>query len=173
MAGYTGTRKTDWYLVIAGILLVLFGIAAYSAPWLFLEFLTVWAGIGFLISGIAGAVSYFQLRKYGASGWNLAMAIIDIIVGIMLIMHPFVFADLIPWMLGVAFIVVGVMEATGCLPFVNMVPASRAITVASGVLSVIVGVMFIMQPASFAIWVAVFALIRGITLVVIGFTSRV
>ena len=40
-------------------------------------------------------------------------------------------------------------------------------------LSIVVGVLFIVQPASFAVWVAAFALVRGITLVVMGFTSRV
>jgi len=173
MARNMGVRKTNWMLVIAGLLLVLFGIAALGAPWLFLELLTVWAGVGFLVSGVAGIVSYFQMRKFGASGWNLVMAIVDILLGVILIMHPFAFAEVIPWMLGVAFIVFGILEATGSMPFAGLMPESRAIMVISGVLSVIVGVMFIISPASFSIWVAVFALMRGLTLLFMGFTARV
>ena len=173
MGAQSGVRKTNWYLVIAGVVLVLFGIAAFSAPWLFLELLTVWAGAGFIFSGVAGAVSYFQMRKFGASGWNLAMAVVDIILGVLLILHPFAFAEVIPWMLGVAFILFGILEATGFMPFAGLVPESRAVMVISGVLSVIVGVLFIVQPASFSLWVAAFALVRGVTLVVMGFSARV
>ena len=173
MSASKGVRKTNWWLVVAGVVLVLFGAAALGAPWAFLEFLTIWAGAGFIISGIAGAVSYFQMRKFGASGWNLAMAVIDVILGILLIMHPFAFAGVIPWMLGVAFIVFGVLELTGSMPFARLMPESRPVMIVSSVLSIIVGVMFIVQPASFSIWVAAFALVRGVTLVFMGFTARV
>lgn len=166
-------RKTNWWLVIGGVILVVCGFAIFAAPGFFLEFLTVWAGVGFLISGVAGIASYVQLRRVKASaGWDLFMAVLDIVVGVLLIVHPFAFAELIPWILGAGFIVFGVVQVAGLMPFAALVPEVRIIAIISGVLSILVGVMFVVWPASLSIWVAAFALVRGITLVAMGFTSR-
>ena len=172
MASYS-ERKTNWWLVVGGIILVVCGFAIFAAPGFFLEFLTIWAGAGFLISGVAGIASYIQLRKVKpGAGWDLFMAILDIVVGIMLIAHPFAFASFIPWMLGIVFILFGILEVAGMMPFAKFIPEVRAIAVISGILSIIVGIMFIVWPASLSIWIAAFALVRGITLVAMGFTSR-
>ena len=166
-------RKVNWWLVIGGVVLVVCGIALFVAPGLFLEFLTVWAGAGFLVSGVAGFMSYFQLRR-GRDGaaWSLAMAALDLVLGALLIAHPFAFAGTIPWILGVAIIVFGIAEIVGMMPFAKLVPESRIVAIISGALSIVVGVMFIVWPASLSIWISAFALVRGITLVVMGFTVR-
>ena len=166
-------RKTNWWLVIGGVVLVICGIAVFAAPSFFLEFLTVWAGIGFLVSGITGMASYVQMRKVlDNAGWHLFMAVLDVIIGIVLIVHPIAFADVIPWMLGAVFMGFGLVEIIGLMPFSRIVPETRTIAVISGVLSVLVGVMFIVWPESLSLWIAAFALVRGITLISVGFTFR-
>ena len=166
-------RKVNWWLTLAGVVLVVCGIAIFAAPAFFLEFLTVWAGIGFLVSGAAGIVSYVQVRRHmGNAGFHVFMALLDIVVGIVLIVHPYAFAELIPWLLGAAFIAFGVMEIVGLMPFTHLIPETRTIAIISGVLSVLVGIMFLVWPASLSIWVAAFALVRGITLIAVGFISR-
>lgn len=166
-------RKINWWLVIGGIILAVCGFAIFASPGFFLEFLTVWAGIGFLISGVAGIASYFQLRRVKpGAGWDLFMAILDIIVGVLLIVHPFAFAEVIPWMLGVFFAAFGILQVAGLVPFARFVPEVRAIAIVSGALCILVGVMLFVWPASLSIWIAAFALVRGITLVAMGFTAR-
>lgn len=168
-----GKRKINWFLVLAGVVLVALGIVIFAAPWLFLEYLTVGAGAGFLISGFAGIGSYLKMRDVQeGTGLSLFMAILDIMVGIMLIVHPFVFVNSVPWMLGVAFIVFGVFEIAGTFPVARLIPESRTVMVISGILAVVVGAMFIIWPTSFSGWVAAFVLIRGITLLAIGVTAR-
>lgn len=168
-----GARKTNWWLVLAGVLLLAFAVAAFLAPYLFLEFITIAAGVSFVFSGIMGIGSYFKLRRLPNAGWSLLMAVLDILVGIMLILHPVAFAPVLPWILGVFFIVFGVCEAGATIPLGSLIPESRGIAIVSGVLTVIVGIMFIVWPDSLSLWVAMFALIRAITLIVAGFTSRV
>lgn len=168
-----GARKTNWWLVAAGVLLVVFAAFAALAPYLFLEFITVWAGVGFLFSGIMGITSYIKLRHLPNADWSLLMAILDILVGIMLILHPFALAPVLPWILGVFFILFGACEAGATIPLGALIPESRGMAIVSGVLTIVVGIMFLVWPSSLSIWVAMFAFIRGITLVVAGFTSRV
>lgn len=168
-----GARKTNWWLVAAGVLLVLFAACAFLAPGLFLEMLAVCAGIAFLFSGVMGIGSYFKVRKLPNASWSLLMAILDILVGIMMILHPVVLAPVLPWILGVSFILFGACEAGATIPLGRLIPESRGIAIVSGVLTIVVGIMFLIWPSSLSIWIAAFALIRGITLVVAGFTSRV
>lgn len=166
-------RKANWWLVFGGAVLILCGIAVFAAPVFFLEFITVLAGIGFFVSGAVGMASYIQLRGVRVNaGWHLFMAILDTVVGIMLILHPFAFAELIPWLLGAAFIAFGAIEIAGIASYARLVPETRTISVISGVLSILAGVMFIVWPASLSLWVAAFVLVRGITLVAVGFMSR-
>ena len=168
-----GQRKTNWWLVVGGIVLILFAIAAFAAPFLFLEFVAVWVGVGFLFGGIMGIVTYVQSRYIPGSGWSLFMAILDVVVGILMMLHPVAFAPVFPWLLGLFFIVFGVLQIAGTVPFGALIPESRIIMVISGILTVVVGIMFIVWPSSLSIWVAAFALIRGITLIVGGFTSHI
>lgn len=157
-------------LVITGLILIIFGVIAFGAPWAFLEFITIWVGAGFLLSGVGGIFAYSQQR--GASGWSLVMALLDIVLGVMFILHPFAFAGFLPWLLGIAFILFGLMEVSGSMPFAQLVPESRVIMVISGVASVVLGILFIIEPASFAMWVAIFAIVRGVTLMAVGLTAR-
>ena len=166
-------RKVNWWLVIGGAVLAVCGIAIFVAPAFFLEFLTVWAGVGFIVSGVVGFISYFQLRRGSEGGaWSLAMSILDLALGILFIVQPFAFSATIPWILGVAIIVFGVAEIVGMMPFARLVPESRIVAIISGVLSIVIGVVFIVWPASLSVWIAAFALVRGVTLVVMGFTVR-
>ena len=168
-----GERKTNWWLVLAGVLLIVFAICAFVAPYLFLELITVFSGVAFLVSGVMGIASYIKLRPLPNAGWSLLMAVLDILVGFMMILHPFVLAPVLPWILGVFFIIFGVAEAGATIPLGSLIPESRGMAIVSGVLTIVVGVMFIIWPESLSIWVALFALIRGITLALAGFTSRV
>lgn len=166
-------RKVNGFLLAGGIVLVVCGVVVFAMPSLFLEFLTVWAGIGFIVSGVTGLISCFRARKAGEGlGLSLFMAALDFAIGLLLVIHPFAFATLVPWLLGIAFIVFGALEVMGTFPFALHIPELRTIMVISGVLSAVIGVMFIIWPSSLSIWVAVFAFVRGITLIAIGLTSR-
>ena len=168
-----GARKTNWWFVLGGVVLVLFAIGTFFAPYFFLEVLTILAGFGFLFSGVMGIASYARYRFLPDAGLTLFMSILDVIAGVVMLLHPVVFAPVLPWLLGAAFIVFGAFEALGSAPFKGIAPESRTVMVISGVLTAIIGIMFIIWPSSLSIWVAAFALIRGITLVFAGFTAQV
>jgi len=166
-------RSVNWPLALGGIVLVICGIAVFAAPASSLKFLPVWAGIGFLVSGAMGIVSYVRTTKHmGKAGFHMFMAALDIAVGVILVVHPFAFAEVIPGLLGISFIVFGVAEVAGLMPFTHLFPETRTIAVISGVLSVLAGVMFLVWPASLSLWVAAFVLVRGITLIAVGFILR-
>lgn len=167
------TKTTNWWYVGGGVILLLCGAAALLAPHIFLAYLTVFAGLGFLLSCFAGLMSYRSAQRVkGSTGTTILMAVLDGILGVLLMAYPFAFEAVIPWLLGVGFIAFGVMEIVGVMPFTRFASDSRTIMVIAGILAIVVGVMFIVWPASLSIWIAAFALVRGITLIAVGFTAR-
>ena len=165
-------RRTNWWLVGGGAVLILFAFGTFAFPLIFLGTITVLAGFGFLVTGVSGIATFVRSRGLPGAGWTLVLAALDFIVGAMMLMHPVAFAPTIPWMLGIIFITFGIVEVVGTTPLGRLMPESRPITIVSGVMSAIVGIMFIIWPESLSIWIAAFAAVRGITLIVMGFLSR-
>lgn len=163
-------RGPNWWLVLGGVALIVCGGAVFAAPGLFLELITVWAGVAFFVSGVAGIASYVRLHRAGIpAGWDLFMAILDFVVGVVLVLHPYALASVIPWMLGASFVVFGVAELAGMVSFARSIPEIRTVSVVAGLLSAVAGIMLIVWPESLSLWVAAFALVRGVTLVALGF----
>ena len=167
-----GERKTNWWLVIGGVVLLVFAIGTFAYPAVFLELITITAGVGFIVSGVSGVITYAQTRPLPGSGWVLFMAVLDAVVGVMMLVHPIAFAPVLPWILGVMFIAFGILEIGGTGPFGVLIPESRPIIIVSGILTIVVGIMFIIWPTSLSLWVAAFAAVRGITLIAMGLMSR-
>ena len=91
-------KKHDAGLIVAGVLLVLCAFLLFFAPGVALVTLTAIAGAAFLVSGVFDIVAYVRFRAaMSLSGWAVAYAVLDIVVGLMLLVHPFAFAAVIPW----------------------------------------------------------------------------
>ena len=115
------TNKHDWGLIIAGALLVICSMFFLFAPGLALVTITVIAGAAFLVSGIFDIVNYFRFRKaMNLSGWALAYAALDIVLGVLFLVNPLVSAGALAWFIGAFFIVFGVFEAIGAFKVRNM-----------------------------------------------------
>ncbi len=167
------TKKRDWGLVVAGILLVLCGMFFVFAPGLTLVTMTVFAGAAFLVSGIFDIVSYIRFRKVAnMSGWALAYAILDIVVGLMFLIHPRALAAVIPWLIGLFFIIFGVFEIVGSFKIKGTGSSLWGWMLFSGIIGALCGVLFFVFPASFVIYMAVFVIMRGVSLAIYGASSR-
>ena len=84
-------KKWDWSLILAGILLLACGLLCCFAPNLTLATIAMIAGVGFLLSGVLGIVFYVRFRSMmSVSGWSLAYAILDVLIGLMFVLHPLV-----------------------------------------------------------------------------------
>ena len=92
----------NWGLFAAGIALVIIGFVLLMVPGLTLVSIAVIAGCMFLAAGIVDAYAYFKYREAeGLSGWALAYAVCDIILGALFIVHPIASAVVIPWVMGI------------------------------------------------------------------------
>ncbi|MEG0070391.1 MAG: DUF308 domain-containing protein [Raoultibacter sp.] len=162
-------KKWDWGLIVAGVLMVICaGICAFY-PGLTLVTIAAIAGAGFLISGIGDIIFYFRNRKtMEMSGWALAYAILDIILGLMFLLHPVAFASVIPWVVSFGFLLFGIFEIVLSIKAKGFGAPMWGFSLFSGIVNILCAIALFMVPASFAIFIAIFALWRGIAMVVQG-----
>ena len=107
------SKRHDWGLIVAGVLLVLLAIFITAFPGLTLATITAILGAGFLVSGILDLVGYVRLKGNlftSPSPWMIVYAVLDIIIGIMLLLHPIVFAGVVSWLVGIFVVAFGVIE---------------------------------------------------------------
>lgn len=166
------TKKHDWGLIVIGVLLVLCGIVFIVSPAETLVTLTIFAGAFFLVAGIFDIINYFRFRKTGAaSGWTIFYAILDIIIGLMFLIHPVALAGVIPWVIGIFVLVFGIYECIAAFSVRKTGTSMWGWVLFSGIVGIIIGLLFFFLPASFIIYIAVFLMLRGVTLAIFGWNS--
>ena len=166
------TKKHDWGLIIAGVLLVLCAFFFLVAPGLTLVTITAIAGAAFLVSGVFDIVNYVRFRKrMNLSGWSLVYAVLDIVIGLMFLVHPLAFAAVIPWVIGAFFIVFGVFEIIGSFKIKNSGASLWGWMLFSGIIGALCGITFFIAPAMLGIFLSVFILMRGASLIFFGWNT--
>ncbi len=91
-----------------GLLLEVLGIVAFALPWLSTLAVDLFVGWLLLLGGIARVVTLLRSRHWPGFWWSLASAILAIVIGIALVVHPLVGALTLTMVLGVVFFVEGV-----------------------------------------------------------------
>ena len=131
------------------------------------------AGAAFLVSGVFDIINYVRFHKVmNLSGWAIAYAVLDIVIGLMFLIHPLALAGVIPWMIGAFFIIFGVFEIVGSFKIKGTGSSLWGWMLFSGIIGALCGVLFFVFPASFVIYMAVFVIMRGVSLAIYGASSR-
>lgn len=131
-------------------------------------------GAGFLVSGILDLVGYVRLKGNlftSPSPWMIVYAILDIIIGIMLLLHPIVFAGVVSWLVGIFVVAFGVIEVIGAVQLHKFSMPMWGWMVFSGIVDILCGVVFFVYPAMLAVFLAVFVIMRGVSLIMYGWRA--
>ena len=148
------SKRHDWGLIVAGALLVLLAIFITAFPGLTLATITAILGAGFLVSGILDLVGYVRLKGNlftSPSPWMVVYAVLDIIIGIMLLLHPIVFAGVVSWLVGIFVVAFGVIEVIGAVQLHKFsMPMWGWIVL--GIVDILCGVVFFIYPAMLAVF---------------------
>ena len=170
MAAMTSGR--NWYLIIGGILLIVFGFVCFFYPGLTLVSIAFMAGVGFAFAGIMNIVSYAQYRGLpGVTGWMIAYGILDLLVAAMFLIHPLATSSVIPWLIGAFVLAFGIAELVQCVSLKRQGFAGWGYVLVSGIVNVILGVLFFAWPPLLAVYIAVYCVFAGATLIGLGATK--
>ncbi|MCI1479382.1 MAG: DUF308 domain-containing protein [Eggerthellaceae bacterium] len=159
----------DWELIIGGVILLAIGLVCLFFPNPTLVVLAILCGAGFLAAGISNIALWARMRKaLGFAGWALAYGIIDVIVGLVFVIHPAITAVVLPWVAGALVLVLGIFEAVASFNIRSLGFRIWGWPLASGIVSIIIGILFFNVPEIFAILLGLVAVMQGISLIVYG-----
>lgn len=170
--------KYWWLLLLLGIAVFVVGIFIFTYPGLSYIAMSMLFGILILVSGIVNiALAASSCNIAVGRGWLWAGGIIEVIVGLILMLHPVMSATTLPlflgfWLIFRSFGLIG----SGSDMMSLKVPGSGW-TIFVGILLLFCSVMILAQPLLFGveavvIWVGVSFLMAGISLGVFSFQLR-
>lgn len=150
-----------WYgLLLLGALMIGLGAFLIAEPHETLAVLTVLVGVLLLVDGVF-AIFGAILDRAGGRGLLAVVGILSIVAGIVLVRKPFTALLGVVLLLGVWFVVSGVLRVVYALS----VPGGRGAMLALAAVDLIAGVLLIAWPD---LGVATLAVILGIVLVIRG-----
>lgn len=128
--------------IFSSIIILILGILLLIKPDAVIHMISTIIGILILIPGINSLINYFK-TKYQP---NLIIGIITSIIGIVLIFNSTFVASLLPFVLGVFFIVNGVNKIQYAMELKRQNVVNYTTSLVISILIVICGVLFIVNP---------------------------
>lgn len=164
-----------WLLVVVrGVLAIIFGLLAIVWPGITLLVLALMFGIYTLVDGIASVamgVGRGEDRVY-----PIVIGVLGIIAGVVTLVWPHITVIVLLLVIAIWAIVVGVTEIASAVRLRKKIDNEWFLAL-SGVLALVLGLLLVVQPAVGAIAlvtaIATFAVVWGLTLVVLGFRLRI
>lgn len=168
-----------WFELIAGILLVVFGIFTYANPDRTLTWLVAVYGLIAIITGIADIVFYARASRFSGFGpfISFIFGILGIMAGVMLLLYPGAGSLIVVMLLPIWFI-------AHCISRISTLSLVRAVAgkwhyyfgLVVNILGIILGVLMIFYPAlsfiSAGFLIGTYLVLLGIDSIMIG-VSRI
>lgn len=158
------TLHEHWKMFLAeGIILMLLGVAAFMIPVFATQFVEAFIGWLFLISGIVGLYTTYQMRHAPGFWWSLVSALIAIIAGIILLSRPATGVLSLTLVVIVFFIIEGVASIMYALEHRRELSGQWVMMILSGIIDLfLAGIIFAGLPGT-AEWAI--GLLVGINLI--------
>jgi uncharacterized membrane protein HdeD (DUF308 family) len=160
-----------WLLVIVGVASLIAGVILVLEPSNSLAALAVVVGIFLLIDGIAELI-----RSFGNAVESRALAaiigLLGIVIGIILIRHPFHGVTAIGLVIGIWLVAVGAIRLFWAIALGRRV----LLNIGVAALEIIAGIVIVSDPhigyATLAILTGIWLILNGIATIAVGFAAR-
>jgi uncharacterized membrane protein HdeD (DUF308 family) len=164
-----------WALLLRGLIGVVLGALTLLMPAVSLASLVLLFAIYMIVDGVLGIVAAVRAaRRQERWGWLILEGIFDIGAGIVALLWPGITVLVFVILVAAWAIVSGASMAIAAFRLDRR--GARWLMALAGVLSVIWGVLLAIRPISGALvltlWIGAYALVFGITLIVLAFRLR-
>lgn len=161
-----------WALVLRGVVAILFGVLALTAPAAGLVALVVMWGVYALVDGVFTlVVAAHSARANRSWGWMLLSGLASIATGVATFAWPGITAMVLLLLIASWAIVTGITEIAAAIELRHQI-SGEWLLAASGVLSILFGALLFANPGSGAlavVWIiGVYAILLGVLFVVLG-----
>lgn len=159
---------SHWGLILTfGILTLILGIAVTANPGKSVVVVAVLVGLQFLLAGIIRLVMSFTHDAEGHRIWWIILGVLSIIVGAYLIKHIGVTIVILPMIIGILWLVQGVMEFFGGISAPTGTKG-RGWEIFLGMIGFFAGIILLVYPISS---IVTLAWIVGIWMIFYGFVT--
>jgi uncharacterized membrane protein HdeD (DUF308 family) len=170
MLEYLG-RNWGW-VVLRGVVAVLFGVVAFAWPGITLAALVIVWGAYALADGVLALIAAWQVRDQGRPFWALVIVgLLGIAAGVVTFMWPAITALTLLMIIAVWAVMMGIFQIVAAVRLRKVVEGEWWLGLA-GLLSVIFGVAMFATPGAGAlavIWViGAYAIVFGVLLIALG-----
>lgn len=159
--------------MLRGVVAVLFGILAIVWPEITVLSLALLFGVYTLLDGVASIM--MGLGRGTDRAYPIALGILGVAAGAIALVWPEITVIVLLVIIAVWAIFAGVMQILAAIRLRKVIRNEWFLAL-SGVIALVLGLLLIVQPAEGAIAlvvaIATFALVWGITLIVLGFRLR-
>ncbi|MBA7468648.1 hypothetical protein ES707_03900 [subsurface metagenome] len=160
--------SSRWFVLLLGIIAILFGVLFFVYPVQTLTLLVTVLGFYWLFNGIVVLISLFTDKT--GWGWKLLVSVLGILAGILVLAYPFYSAVLIPTIFAIIIGVEGLI--IGAVYLVQGFSGGGWGTGILGILSIIFGLILIANPFVAAVGLVLLfaglAIIGGIAAIIIA-----
>jgi uncharacterized membrane protein HdeD (DUF308 family) len=164
------------WVVLRGVLAVLFGLIAFTRPGAMVFSMVLVFGVYAFIAGIATVIAAARSGRTGDSwGALLLDGLLGIAVGIVAVVWPAATALAFVWMIGAWAILTGILEIASAIRLRKLIQHEWLLGIA-GALSVAFGLLMFYRPVAGGLavvwWLGAYALLFGVMMIVLGFRLR-
>ncbi|MDR0952631.1 MAG: DUF308 domain-containing protein [Elusimicrobiota bacterium] len=169
--------KKSVFLLAAGIIFCVVGIMIITTPAVALEALALTLGAAILATGIIQTSSFFFDRELLQSpGWTLVAGLVDIIIGIILLSHPAVTMEALPFIVGFWALFGSITRIAASFTFKDMGIKHWWIAFITGLLGIVLAMFIIVVPVFGALiittYIAIFFLFWGCSTIFEAFAIK-
>lgn len=160
-----------WVVMLVGLLCIAAGVIVLAQPDISLSTLAVIAGIFLLIDGIYAIVASFS-RSTESRGLVALLGVLSLIVGIVLVRHPFSGVVTLALFIGIWLVCVGVVRLVEAFSL----PGRRGWNLLVALVEIVAGVVIVSSPeigvATLALFIGIAFVLRGLGLCILGWALR-
>jgi len=173
----SNTFKNWWVILLAGILFLSAGIFVLINPLDGYVGLSIFFTISFLISGLSGLLFAFS-NNHHLKGWiwYLISAIIDLIIGIVLYIHPLLSLETLPIFVGFVLLIRGSMGIKASLDLKHINISQWIWLLVLGILTILFSIFLLLDPfdgaLTIVIWTGLGLITAGIGFIIFSFQIK-
>lgn len=162
-------KKFNGWMIASGIVMLIVGFLCIFWSNESLSTLAVLVGIGFLFAGVANIISYVSYKDLVIyPGWIILDIVIDILLGLMFVIHPFIAATVIAWLVGVTVVIAAMIQFVGAINSHAAGLPDWWVGLIGGIFSLILAILMFVYPGLLAIMIGIYAVAAGCLLISTG-----
>lgn len=169
-------KKNWWFLVINGLIAILFGIFLLFFDTDLIRVLLIYIGIG---GAAVGAILLFgairNIKQDKQAGMLLFESILTLVIGLILVLFPSFSMKFFLVIIGVWAVILGIVQLAILINLKQQLPG-RNILLFNGILTIVMGVMLFFDPVTTAGFLlkilGFFAILFGVLMIYFGFVLK-